>query len=60
MVLPGKNHIVPKIKTIIDRAVSDRRGLRWHVLPREEARMSDTFEKLMNGADGGLALLHEK
>ena len=57
VVLPGKNNIVPNIKTITDRAVSDRRGLRWHVLLREEVRMSDTFEKLMNGADGGLALV---
>ena len=57
MVLPGKNKMVPKIKTITDRAVSDRRGLRRHVILREEPRMSDTFEKLINGADGGLPLL---
>jgi hypothetical protein len=30
VVLPGKYKIVPKVKTITDRAVSDRRGLRWH------------------------------
>jgi PAS domain S-box-containing protein len=57
VVLPRNNKIVPKVKTITDRTVSDRHGLRWRVLIGEEAGMSDTFEQLMNGADGGLDLL---
>jgi PAS domain S-box-containing protein len=36
---------------------TDRLDRRWRLQIRGEPRMSATFEKLMNGVDGGLALL---